>query len=180
MKAVKTLAIFAALIYSCACVNAQSAANPSQRALMFADSLLQSFHLNNLERYTDLSYPGIVQYYGGKKNFEEYVRRTRAVQTVDETSPEQVKVIQILNSTNEWQCVIEKTRKTVIDNKKAMITSYLVGQSKDEGQSWTFFDVAFNSVDNIAYIMPDIFETLSIPQRQVVYETNGVVDSKVF
>ena len=76
---------------------------------------------------------------------------------------------------SEWQCVIKKIRETTIDDKKAHVVSYLVGQSKDEGQNWKFFDVAFNSVENVIYIMPDIFPTLAIPQRQVIFEKDHMV-----
>lgn len=177
MTAVKNLVIFTIIIFSFGSAVAQSDTSfASQRALLFADSLLKSFHNSDLNVYTDLSYPGIVEYYGGKKNFEEYLRRARTVNSYE--SPEQVRMLQILNNTNEWQCVIQKKHEATIDNNKAIITTYLVGQSVDKGRSWKFFDVAYNSVSNIAYIMPDIFDTLVIPQREVVFAhtTNPATD----
>ncbi|MBL7697714.1 MAG: hypothetical protein JNK79_06130 [Chitinophagaceae bacterium] len=168
MKTMKNLVILTAVIFSFGSAIAQSDSSfASRRALLFADSLLNSFRTNNLSLYTELSYPGIVEYYGGKKNFEEYLRRAKAVNS--DESPDQVRLVQLLNNTNEWQCVIQKTHKGTIDNNKALITTYLVGQSVDKGETWKFFDVAYNSVSNAAYIMPDIFTTLVIPQREVVF-----------
>lgn len=172
MLTVKNLVLITAIVFSCGRAAAQSdSVYASQRALLFADSLLTSFHHNNLHAYTELSYPGVIQYYGGKRNFEEYIKRTRAVQT--DVASERVKLVQLVNKTKEWQCVVQKTRTCIIDNRRAVITTYMVGQSTDAGRSWTFFDVAFNSVSNIAYIMPDIFSALLIPQREVMYETGA-------
>ena len=172
MKAVKTFVLITAACFSFTAIQAQQNISAvSERAIIFADSLLKSFRYNNFDQYTDLSYPGVISYYGGKKNFREYVQRSRII-SYGITS-ENLKLIQILNDISEWQCVVEKTSETLIDGKKAQIISYMVGQSKDEGQNWTFFDVAFNPVDNLVYIMPDIFERLSIPQRQVVFATNS-------
>ena len=172
MKAVKTFVLITAACISFTKIQAQQNSSAvSKRAILFADSLLKSFRYNNFDQYTDLSYPGVISYYGGKKNFLEYVQRTRTIS--EGISSENLKLVQILNDISEWQCVVEKTSEALIDGKKAHIVSYLVGQSKDEGRNWTFFDVAFNPVDNVVYIMPDIFERLSIPQRQVVFEKNS-------
>ena len=172
MKAILTFVFAGTLCFTMNRVNAQSNnTTASERAIIFADSLLQSFRHNNLDQYTNLSYPGVVSYYGGNKNFREFVQRARAINS--DASSEHLRLVQILNSTNEWQCVVEKNSVTTIDGKKAHIISYLVGQSKDEGQSWTFFDVAFNSVDNLVYIMPDIFDRLSVPQRQIQFDNNS-------
>ena len=173
MKAVKTLVFITALFFSFNHLQAQSNADSaSKRAILFADSLLKSFRTGNFNQYTELSYPGVISYYGGRKNFTEYVQRSKTIHP--DIMSENLKLVQIINDIAEWQCVVEKTTESMIDGKKARIISYMVGQSKDEGQNWKFFDVALNSVDNVVYIMPDIFNTLSIPQRQVVYVKNNV------
>jgi hypothetical protein len=176
MKALKPLAPFFIFLLAFSSSNGQSNLdNPSHRALVYADSLLNAFRNNELNQYIDMSYPGIISYYGGKKNFQDYIERERTVITSDnESTPEKIELMQIQKEKDEWQCVIKKTTKTNIDGKKAFIISYLVGQSTDEGQTWKYFDVAINSVENIGYIMPDIFNTLSIPQRQVIFEKDQV------
>jgi hypothetical protein len=179
MKALNGFLLFAACFISVA-GNAQSdSALASQRALIFADSMVNAFRFNNLDVYTELSYAGVIKYYGGKKNFGEYLRRARAINESElQEQPEQIKLLQLVNDISEWQCVIQKTRETSIDGRKATIISYLVGQSKDDGRNWKFFDVAFNSVENVIYIMPDIFDTLAIPQRKVVYEKTGIAGKR--
>lgn len=171
MKAMIIFVFAFALCVTFSSAKAQSDTTASERAIFFADSLLKSFRYNNFDQYTDLSYPGVVSYYGGYKNFREYVQRARTINSSE--SAEYIELVQIINHNNEWQCVVQKTSETTIEGRKAQIISYLVGQSKDEGQNWKFFDVAFNSVDNLVYIMPDIFDRLSIPQRQIVFGNNS-------
>jgi hypothetical protein len=171
MKAVKYLVGIVAVCITFTNVNAQQTdAFASERAILFAGNFVKTFHANNLDEYTNLSYPGVISYYGGNKNFREYLERARTFGNTD--SLENVSLVQMLNNTAECQCVIRKTSVTFIDGKKAHIISYLVGQSKDKGLNWKFFDVASNSVKNVVYIMPDIFDALSIPQREVIFEDN--------
>jgi hypothetical protein len=147
----------------------------SKRALVSADSLLSAFQNNRSGQYTEMSYPGVISYYGGIRNYQQYIERARAV---SDGAPEKTEIVQLLHNNNEWQCVIKKTHPRIIDGKKAYIVSYLVGQSTDNGMTWKYFDVAFNSVANIGYIMPDKFEQLTIPQRQVIFEKDQMASSK--
>lgn len=180
MKALKTLVFLFMLSFAFTSLQAQSDKNTaSQRALIYADSLLNAFRDNNLNLYIEMSYPGIVSYYGGRKNFEKYILRERAgIGNELQAAPEKTELLQIVKAKKEWQCVIKKTCKTNIDGRKASIVSYLVGQSKDKGQSWKYFDVAINSVENVAYIMPDIFSEIAIPQRQVIFEKDQVAKNQ--
>ena len=147
----------------------------SQRALAYADSLLNAFRYNRAGQYTDMSYPGVISYYGGIRSFQQYIERARSL---SDGVQEKTEITQLLNNNKEWQCVIKKTHPRIIDGKKAYIVSYLVGQSTDNGMTWKYFDVAFNSVANISYIMPDKFEKLTVPQRQVIFEKDQVASSK--
>ncbi len=170
MNALKTFALVIVLGCALSNANAQSDSSfASRRALLFADSLLDAFRSNNLDQYLNISYPGVIKYYGGQHQFREYIQRTRAI-SGNEQMREACELVQLKGDNGEWQCVVKKTKETAVDGKKAKVISYLVGQSKDEGNTWKYFDVAYNSVDNIVYIMPDIFTTLAIPQRQVVFD----------
>lgn len=174
MKMPKPLVfLLASVCFSMGLYAQSDSATASHRALLYADSLINAFRSNNLDQYLSLSYPGIVQYYGGRQGFREYLHRLRSLQKDLEEYPEKIQLIQITtDSDHEWQCVIRKSREGFVDGKKALIISYLVGQSIDKGKSWKYFDIAYNSVENVAYIMPDISGELAIPQRQVIYEKN--------
>jgi hypothetical protein len=172
MKALKTYVFV--LVLSCAGIPAAAQSDTStaiQRAILFADSLDNAFRYGNWNDFIDLSYPGIVRYYGGKEGFREYIERARSISaSMLEEKKGKIELVQIVKNIREWQCVVRKTRETIIDGRKAAVISYMVGQSKDEGVNWKYFDVAYNSVENVIYIMPDMFDKLSIPQRQIIFE----------
>lgn len=150
--------------------------SPGEKALRTAEKLVQSFLLNEWETYLNLSYPGAVKYYGGKNGFLTHVSRARGnYKDSLQEGPETLKILQIENDILEWQCVVERTRTTIQNGRKAHIITYLVGQSKDDGSNWKFVDVAMNSVENLIYIMPDIFTNLAIPQRHTVYAAKDAI-----
>jgi hypothetical protein len=168
MKALLTFALLTAAVSCFTTAHCQvSSSAASDRAIVFADSFLASYRNNDLDKYTDLSYPGVVSYYGGNKNFREYVQRVRALNSSSLSN--NITIIQLVHDANELQCVIQKTTETTIDGRKAHIITYIIGQSKDEGQSWKFFDVGSNAPRNLVYIMPDMSERLAVPQRQIVF-----------
>jgi hypothetical protein len=176
MKALKTAVFLLLLFFTVHSASAQTdSSSASQRALYFANNLVNAFRNSNWNEYLNISYPGVIRYYGGKQGFSEYVQRLRSINNnILEEAPEQLEMIQIQHDLKEWQCVVKKTRQTLIDGKKAIIISYLVGQSKDEGQNWTYFDVAYNSVENVVYIMPDIFDSLTVPQRKIIFDKDQI------
>lgn len=177
MKALKTFVFLSALTY-CSFSYAQNDKQYiSQRAILFADSLVSAYHYSNWNAYLNISYPGIIKYYGGKQGFQDYIQRARNLNTSADEPREKLELLQVENddAVGEWQCVVRKIRNTFIDNKKAIIISYMVGQSTDGGRTWKYFDVALNSVENLIYIMPDISGKLTIPQRQVIFEKDQLV-----
>jgi len=171
MKTLKTLVFFMAVCTISYSSQAQSLTDKaSQRALVCAESMLNALHSSNWTGYMAMTYPGMVKYYGGIEGFREYMRRSGSENTGNQPAHDKMEIIQIDNQNNEWQCVIRRSRETNVDGQKAVIISYMVGQSTDEANTWKYVDVAFNSSENLVYIMPDVFASLSIPLRQVIYE----------
>lgn len=168
MKALTTFGLFLCLLG----FETTIGQTPAQRALLYADSLLNSYRTSNFDTYSSLSYPGIVSYYGGSKNFREYVERSKSFEGEASAQHDQLQVVQLELRNKEGQCVIQRVHESVIDGKRALIISYMIGQSLDAGISWKMFDVALNSVDNLSWIMPDIFENISVPMRQVIYQNS--------
>lgn len=151
----------------------------SQKAITVASKLINSFKFAEWDQYLAMSYPGVVKYYGGRTGYLNYVQafRNRYKDSLQE-NPETVRILQIENDVMEWQCVVEKVRETYFNGRRGKVISYLVGQSKDDGNNWQFFDVAQNSVENVIYIMPDIFSNLTIPQRTIKLESDFGYDQK--
>jgi hypothetical protein len=144
----------------------------TKQALVYADSIVKASFYQEWKTYTALSIPSAIKYYGGKDGFYEHVVSSyfRFEPAVAE-KPESIRIVTLMNDDiQQWQCVVEKTRHTRIDERNATIHSYLVGQSLDNGTSWKFIDVSHNDIKNVIYIMPEIFNTLPIPERKVAFD----------
>lgn len=140
-----------------------------KNATLFADSMITAFRFQNWDNYFNLSYSGAVKYYGGPAGYMTFTKRSfEASKAIIQENPETLSLMQLENDINEWQCVFERKRQYKVDGKITTILTYLIGQSKDDGETWKFFDMGFNPPENVIYIMPDVFTMLAIPQRSVV------------
>lgn len=173
MKALKTYVLLLALFCARAPAIAQSdSAVAIRQAILAAEKLDNAFIHDNWTEYISISYPGIVQYYGGAEAYRDHLRRARSM--AGAAGIDRVEPVQLLRQGQEWQCVMRKTVSTSIDGRNAEVVSYLVGQSKDKGKTWVYFDVAYNTGENLVLIMPDMFDKLSIPSREIVFEKDDL------
>lgn len=173
MKAVKKLCTLLCICFISLSAFSQDTAAISQKAKFYADSMMRSYFYENWESFYNLTTYSAVKYYGGKDAYKEHFRTMyyHNEPNKDVDKPEITTMVTLLNKgTDEWQCVLEKIRYTQMDERKCRIYSYLVGQSKDDGETWTFVDAGQNSEKNIIYIFPNVFGTLAIPEYRIVYE----------
>ena len=143
-----------------------------ERALFFSDSLIKTDAYKSWSDYADLAPSSVWKYYGGKDGFIEHFKKIhpRTVSGIDENCPER-EVITLMTKDDQWQCVIRVSRYIHREDlKKYHIVTYLLGQSRDEGETWRLFDVSYNSVANIIYLMPDVLGDLPIPQPFIISE----------
>jgi len=144
----------------------------TQRALFFADSLTKTDNYQSWSAYADLVPASVIKYYGGKDGYIEHVKkgRKRTVSSIEEEKPE-MRLLSLQTENDQWQCVIRLSRYFHRDdNKKFHVVTYFVGQSRDEGETWRLFDVSYNTVANIIYMMPDVFGDLAIPEPTILSE----------
>lgn len=177
MKVIYTTILGSFLLLSTQFASAQESdtAIATRNALKYADSLVKANFYQDWKTFMELSCPSAIKYYGGPVQFKErvvliYFRNEPKL----EEKPETVRIIGMLNEIDQWQCVVEKVRNTFISDKKAVITSYLVGQSLDAGETWKFIDLSHNSMESVAYLLPNIFDKLAIPLGKTVYPSEVV------
>ena len=145
-------------------------AKMTQYALSYADSLIKTDSFQNWSAYADLAMPSVIKYYGGKSGYIEHISvgRLRTISAIAEESPE-LKVVQLVNVRNdEWQCVIRESRYFHQNDQKFHFITYLIGQSRDQGETWRLFDVSYNTVANIIYIFPEVHGDLEIKEPAIL------------
>jgi hypothetical protein len=141
----------------------------TQRALLFADSLVKTDVFETWSTYADLCPSTVIKFYGGKDGFIEHVKtlRKRTFSDLAEEAPE-LKMLNLMTQNEQWQCVIRMSRYFHKEDKKFHLTTYFIGQSKDEGETWRLFDVNYNKVANIIYMFPDIIGDMPIQESTIM------------
>jgi len=180
MKTITTLAVILTLFVAIPTAFSQpDTVKIKERALFFADSLIKSDAYNNPQPYADLAPASVWKHYGGKQGFIEHFEKIhpRTVSWIDEDYPER-HVATLMTKDDQWQCVIRVSRYIHREGKKYHLVTYYLGQSRDEGETWRLFDVNYNSVASVIYLMPDVFGELPIPQPYTIPEEEELAKAR--
>lgn len=176
MKILTSLLTGSLFLLAAATADAQpDTARIKQRALFFADSLVKTDAYGTWNTYAELYPASVIKFYGGKDGLIEHVKKLRGRTNSDlaEADPE-LKVLNLLTENEQWQCVIRMSRYFHKEDKKYHFTTYFIGQSKDDGETWRLFDVSYNKVANIIYMFPDIFGDMPIEDATIMTEEQEV------
>lgn len=131
----------------------------AQKALLYADSLVKTDAYEDWGTYANLAPASVIKYYGGKDSYIGHVQLVRSYTTsvLQEAAPA-LQMETLITFKEQWQCVIRLSRYYHKNDQKYHLVSYLIGQSKDEGETWKIFDVNYNTVSNLMQIFPDILD----------------------
>jgi hypothetical protein len=141
----------------------------SKNALMYADSVIRTDAYGNDQLYTGLVPLSVLKYYGGADGYMQHVYQLKGRTTGDQEELYPVINVEALRTIDQqWQCVIRVSRYFHRENVQYHYTTYLVGQSKDEGETWRMFDVSYNPVANMILIFPEVFTDLPIKQPEIL------------
>lgn len=140
-----------------------------KNALSYADSLVKADSYGNWSSYADLAPASVIKYYGGKDGFIQHVSVIRLKTTSEmQEAPPELKLITLETRQEQWQCEIRLSRYFHKEDKQYHFTTYLIGQSTDQGETWKLFDVSYNSVANIIYMFPDILDDIAINEPTIL------------
>ena len=173
MKTIKPLAVILTLFVTIPTAFSQpDTVKIKERALFFADSLIKTDAYNTWSTYADLAPLSVWKHYGGKDGFIEHILKihARTVSSIGDEPAAEIKVLSLMPKDDQWQCVVRESRYIHREDKRYHIVTYLLGQSKDEGETWRLFDISYNSVANIIYLMPDVTGELPIPEPYIISE----------
>lgn len=141
----------------------------SQRALMYADSVIRTDAYGNDHLYTGLVPASVLKYYGGADGYMQHVYQLKGRTTGDQEELYPVITLETLRTLDQqWQCVVRVSRYFHRESVQYHYTTYLVGQSKDEGETWRMLDVSYNLVANMILIFPEVFPDLPIKQPEIL------------
>ena len=144
----------------------------SRNAVLYADSLARTDNFANTygdwSAYANLNPASVIKYYGGTAGLIQHITSTRKLTTseIQEASPT-FQLLALENRDEQWQCVIRQSSYFHKEGTQYHFVTYLIGQSRDEGETWRLFDVSYNKVANIIYIFPEIMDDLAITDATI-------------
>jgi hypothetical protein len=174
------LLLAGALILSSAVGHAQpDSAKITQKAILFADSLIKTDRYETWPAYANLAPASVIKFYGGKDGYIEHVQKLRARTKSEQAEDDpELKMLNLMVRDEQWQCVIRMSRWFHREGTKYHQITYFIGQSKDEGENWRLFDVSYNRVANIIYIFPEINGDLPIEESTIMSEEQELAIQK--
>jgi hypothetical protein len=147
--------------------NGHSPANKTEANIYrSADSMLAAFKRKDWQTFASYNHPAITKMMGGEQAFASFIREQ--MNQIPDTAIKRIqagKILQLIKTNNDQQCVIEQTMEMHIEGVKISDTTYLIGESLDGGRNWTFLDASVNARAP-KDIKADISSKLRIPAKK--------------
>jgi hypothetical protein len=130
-----------------------------------ADSMMAAFKRKDWATFAKYNHPAMAKMMGGPEAFASFINMQ--MQQVSDTvikSMQPGKILQVVETDKDRQCVVEENTEMQINGMRILKTTYLIGESLDNGNTWTFLDASTGIAP--AAIKKDISPKLNIPQKK--------------
>jgi len=172
MNRILLLLFAAAILVSCKQnqANKHHPANETEANIYkAADSMMAAFKRRDWMTYAKYNHPSMQKMFGGQQGLASFVNEQ--MKQVPDTTIKNIeagKILQVVKTDKDEQCVIEQTTDMHIKGLHVLKTNYLVGESLDGGKTWTFLDVTSGIPPKT--LKPDISPQLKIPEKKQTVE----------
>ena len=129
------------------------------------DSMMAAFNRKDWTTFVKYNHPNMTKRMGGTAAFASFI--SKQMENIPDTlvkSVEMGKVLQVVKTPQDLQCVVEQIIKMNLDGRTIDKKTYLIGESLDQGNNWTFFDASTKTGLTPEDIKPDISKELQLPQ----------------
>ncbi|MCW3114067.1 MAG: hypothetical protein JWR18_2463 [Segetibacter sp.] len=173
MKIVITALIVVLLFTTCkeqkddsaATSNARVAGNETEKNIYRSgDSMLAAFKRRDWITFVRYNHPNMTKRMGGAEAFASFI--DMQMKQIPAGSIKDIglgKVLQVVNTAKDKQCVVEQNLEMEVKGSRLNKITYLIGESIDNGNTWTFFDASTKAGVLPKDIKPDLSEDLKIP-----------------
>jgi kynureninase len=139
----------------------------SRKASVKEDTLIALFKRKDWNNYANYMHPSLIKIIGGKEKFVTVMQQ--AMTTLNNVSFDAFKngrVLQIVQSDDQFQCVIESFMQMTLAGILVSGSSYDLAFSKD-GEKWTFLRIDQNQTpETIKQLIPELSSDLKLPKSQ--------------
>lgn len=128
------------------------------------DSMLAAFRRKDWTTFVLYNHPNMVKRMGGIPAFASFINLQ--MKQVPENAIKSIalgKILQIVKTVDDVQCVVEQNMKMEVEGVGFDKTTYLVGESVDDGEHWTFFDASTKTPLLPKDIKPNLSNQIKVP-----------------
>jgi hypothetical protein len=132
-----------------------------------ADSMMTAFKNRDWPTFVRFNHPAMTNLMGGTENFISFIQVQ--MKQIPDTAVKYIgtgNILQVVKTDKDQQCVVEQNMKMVLDSIQITSTSYLVGESVDDGKTWKFFDASNSGLITAKDIKPNLSTELKIPAKK--------------
>jgi hypothetical protein len=136
----------------------------AQHIYRSGDSMLAAFKRKDWVTFVQYNHPNLVKRMGGTEAFASFINLQ--MKQIPEHAIKSIslgKILQIVKTAKDVQCVVEQNTKMELQGVSLDKTTYLIGESIDNGEHWTFFDASTKTALLPKDIKPDISSQIKIP-----------------
>jgi len=126
--------------------------------------MLAAFKRKDWVNFVKYNHPAMVKRMGGAEAFASFINQQ--MRQIPDSAIQSIalgKILQIVKTPHDQQCIVEQNMKMMMEGVDLSRTTYLIGESLDNGVTWTFLDATANSGLPPKAIKPDLSDELKIP-----------------
>ena len=131
------------------------------------DSMMAAFKRKDWNAYVQYNHPSMMQMMGGSENFVSFIKEQ--MKQIPDTAIKKIglgDILQVIKTEKDYQCVVEQSMHMQLEGISINTTTYLIGESLDQGKTWTFFDASSSGLVTPKDIKPNISPDLKIPVQK--------------
>jgi hypothetical protein len=132
-----------------------------------ADSMMSAFKNRDWPTFVHFNHPAMTHLMGGTDNFISFIQLQ--MKQIPDTAVKYIgtgNILQVVKTDKDQQCVVEQNMRMVLDSIQITSTSYLVGESLDDGKTWKFFDASNSGLITAKDIKPNLSPELKVPAKK--------------
>lgn len=130
------------------------------------DSMFAAFNRKDWMTFVKNNHPNMTRRMGGPASFASFI--SKQMSQIPDTAIAGIQmgdILQIVKTPKDEQCLVEQIIKMNLNGKIIDKKTYLIGESLDQGITWTFFDATTKTGLTPKDIKPDLSNELKIPNE---------------
>lgn len=140
------------------------------------DSMLAAFKRKDWMTFVKYNNPNMTKRMGGTAAFASFINEQ--MKQIPDTAIKNIslgEILQVVKTPSDVQCVVEQNMLLQLDGTNLNKTTYLVGESLDNGTNWTFFDASTKTLLAPKDIKTNISNELKIPVAKKMFNKNAPI-----